>query len=362
MDFGEEIVRAVRRALGGPDFYGLRNMFRPIPRNAPKMKETPFNPPRRRKPKGESMVSGTLLLVFGSVCAVTFGIPALTGIIMSGADMAVPIMATVGRVFGALFVISLIPVFFGIRLRKRAKRFRLYMKVLDGRTHCTVSELAAAGGRKKQFIVKDLRKMIRAELFEEGYLDEQETCLITDYRTYIHYLEVARGARRRQEEEKREEEKWAKLEGGDALRETITEGNNYIREIRAANDALPEADISEKLDQLEEITSKIFEYVEQHPGKLPEIRKFISYYMPITLKLVKAYQSFGRHGFNTSEAEDSKLEIRGSIDTINNAYRNLLIKLMRTDIIDVSADISALKTILAQEGLTGDDFTAGPIG
>ena len=68
---------------------------------------------------------------------------------------------------------------------------------------------------------------------------------------------------------------------GAELKETIDEGKNYIRTIKEANAALPEEEISEKLDQLEIVTVKIFDYVEQHPEKLPEIRKFMCYYMPL---------------------------------------------------------------------------------
>jgi 5-bromo-4-chloroindolyl phosphate hydrolysis protein len=170
-------------------------------------------------------------------------------------------------------------------------------------------------------------------------------------------MKTMKNARRMQEEEERAK---SEAEGQDELKKTAAEGKNYIREIKAANDALPEADISEKLDMLERVTAKIFDYVEEHPEKLPEIRKFMSYYMPITLKLVNAYRRFDSHASSTSEAEGAKLEIRGTLDTINKAYRNLLTKLMRADILDVSSDISALETILAQEGLTENGFTAGP--
>jgi len=199
--------------------------------------------------------------------------------------------------------------------------------------------------------------MTDAGLFPEGYLDEQETCLMTDYNTYNQYLESMKSAKERQEAEKREQEKWANREDGAALKAAIDEGKNYIKTIKAANDALPEEEISEKLDQLELVTTKIFDYVEQHPEKLPEIRKFMSYYMPITLKLVTAYQRFDQGGTGTSEIEDAKLEIKGTLDTINKAYQNLLKKLMQADILDVSSDISALETILAQEGLTEDEIT-----
>jgi 5-bromo-4-chloroindolyl phosphate hydrolysis protein len=395
-DFGEEISRTIRRVLDDQDLYDLKNTvnramrkvseigrgaFYTDPRNAggfpplskdepePDVREpntygvyggrgtrdaTAVRPQYRKKPGGGgSLVPGTLFLVFGASFAGFFGTMALVGLVMDNVT-SFPFMNLIGNVFGVLFLASLVPFFHGIGLRKRVKRFRLYRKVLNGRTYCAIKEFAAAGGWGTKFIVKDLRKMIRAGLFEEGYLDEQESCFMTDYRTYNQYAEAMKSARMRQEEEERK--KSENPEDWDELKKAVAEGKNYIREIKAANDALPEADISEKLDLLEQSTAKIFDYVEQHPEKLPEIRKFMSYYMPITLKLVNAYRRFGAH---TSEAEDAKLEIRGAIDTINKAYRNLLTKLMQADILDVSSDISALETILAQEGLTGDDFANG---
>jgi 5-bromo-4-chloroindolyl phosphate hydrolysis protein len=392
IDFGEEIGRTVRHVLNSRDFYDLRNTINNAMRNIPGMGGGPFGGPFNgpygvggfprlskddgggagqgygrsqvgrqypRKSKGASFVPSTLFMVFGFIGAGVFGVPALVGIVLENTVGGIPAMEAVSQVFGVLFFVSLILAFRGICLRKRTKRFRLYLNVLNGRTYCTVRELAAAGGYSAKFIVKDLRKMIRAGLFEEGYLDDQKTCLMTDYETYNQYLETMKNAKERQEDEKREQEKWVGREGGSELKTAIDEGKNYIRAIKEANDALPEAEISEKLDQLEQVTGEIFRYVEQHPEKLPEIRKFMSYYMPITLKLVNAYQRYDRLGSDTSETESAKLEIKGTLGTINKAYRNLLKKLMQTDILDVSTDISALQTILAQEGLTEDDFTAG---
>ncbi len=387
-DFGEEISRTVRKVLNSQDFYDLKNTINCTMRNIPGMGGGPFfggpitdngfpplskeggqetwkngaygsqrgRPRHSKKNRGRRSVAGTLLLVFGFIGAFSSGLITLIGTAVEATIENIPGMEAVAVIFGVLFLISLAMIIAGFQLRKRSKRFQLYQKVLNGRTYCMVKELSAASGKETKFIVKDLRKMISAGLFTEGYLDEKETCLMTDYQTYTQYLETMKNVREQQETEKREQEKWANREGGAALKETIDEGKNYIRTIKAANDALPEAEISEKLDLLEIVTTKIFDYVEQHPVKLPEIRKFMCYYMPITLKLVKAYQKFDQHG--TSEIEATKLEIKGTLDTINKAYKNLLNKLMQADILDVSSDISALETILAQEGLTEDEITS----
>lgn len=52
----------------------------------------------------------------------------------------------------------------------------------------------------------------------------------------------------------------------------------------------------------------------------------------------------------------SKKEIEETIDTLNIAFEKLLDSIFRDTAWDVSTDISVLHTVLAQEGLTEDDF------
>ncbi|MBE6035931.1 MAG: 5-bromo-4-chloroindolyl phosphate hydrolysis protein [Clostridiales bacterium] len=383
IDFGEEISRTIRKVLNNQEFYDLKNTISRTMQNGQRMSRGPFyqepyNPrlskeyrsdagnygsfsdqgfrAQRKKSKGGSFLASTLLLVFGFIGAFISGLTAVVCMAVEASIGNVPALTVVGSSFGILFLASLGMVFTGFKIRNRTKRYQRYLKVLNGRTYCMIQELSKATGQEQKFIIKDLRKMIKAGLFTEAYLDEQDTCLMTDYKTYVQYLETMENVKAREEAEKRDQEKWAGREDGGILKDAIDEGKEYIRTIKAANDALPEEEISEKLERLENITSKIFEYVEQHPEKLPEIRKFMCYYMPITLKLVKAYQSFDEHGGNEGEIADAKAEIKKTLETINMAYQNLFKKLMQTDILDVSSDISALETILAQEGLTEESF------
>ena len=53
---------------------------------------------------------------------------------------------------------------------------------------------------------------------------------------------------------------------------------------------------------------------------------------------------------------NAKQEILDILDTVNHAFASLLDSLFQNDAIDISADISVLKTMLAQEGLTQNEF------
>ena len=88
----------------------------------------------------------------------------------------------------------------------------------------------------------------------------------------------------------RRKEEAQQLNSTDPLQSAIAEGRQYIRQIRAANDAIPGEEISQKIDELEIVTAKIFEYISKRPEKLPQIRRFMSYYLPTTSSTLSPYR------------------------------------------------------------------------
>ena len=100
--------------------------------------------------------------------------------------------------------------------------------------------------------------------------------------------------------------------------------------------------------------------MEAHPEKLSDIRKFISYYLPTTLKLLEAYRELDRKQIETSEAVSTKAEIRRALDNIILAFENLYADLMKEDLMDLSADISVLETMLSREGLMDSPAAGNP--
>ena len=129
-----------------------------------------------------------------------------------------------------------------------------------------------------------------------------------------------------------------------------------IEQIRQANDRLEGEVISNKMFRLEKVAGQIFDQVGEHPEKLPDIRRLMNYYLPTTLKLLKAYEEFENQPIQGDNIKTGKQQIEDTLDTINLAFENLLDQLFADDVLDVSSDISVLETMLKQEGLTGSEF------
>ena len=157
----------------------------------------------------------------------------------------------------------------------------------------------------------------------------------------------------REKERKQQEEA---LAGNPELAATIRQGREMIEQIRKANDEIEGEEISEKMFRLEKITGQIFEQIQEHPEKLPDVRRLMNYYLPTTLKLLSSYEDFEKQPIQGENIKNAKQQIERSLDTVNLAFENLLDQLFSDEALDVSSDISVLETMLKQEGLTGSEF------
>ena len=249
----------------------------------------------------------------------------------------------------------------GIRSVMRVGRFEKYLKALGSKTHCELNQLARMVGKSPKFVRKELKGMIDDGMFLEGHLDEEETSLITSDDSYVHYLEVKQkqAVQRQQEvaETKRQQDDAEEQKRDARVQEVLDRGNAFIRDIRACNDAIPGQEISDKISRMETLVRKIFDRVEEHPEVVPELKKLMDYYLPMTVKLLKAYADMDAQPVQGENIQNSKREIEATLDTLNTAFEKLLDSIFKTTALDVSSDISVLNTLLAQEGLTDDELT-----
>ena len=261
----------------------------------------------------------------------------------------------------------------GTGIRGRLKRFQLYKKRLEGKEYCELSVLGRTTGKSVRYLRKDLKKMIELGMFPEGHLDEKGTCLILTTRAYKQYLmmmeakarkeqeQAERAARKEEEEKKKEAAQEERFAGVDEerraqIKKIIKEGENYLYKFEMINERLTGEIISRKLSRLSLVTGRIFDFITEHPQKVGEIRKFMSYYLPTTEKLLNTYEELDTELVQGENILKAKKEIEDTLDTINFAFENLLDSLYEDTIMDISTDIAVLETMLAQEGLTEQEL------
>ena len=77
----------------------------------------------------------------------------------------------------------------------------------------------------------------------------------------------------------------------------------------------------------------------------------MNYYLPTTEKLLDAYIDLDKQPEIGENIPKTKREIEETVDTINDAFENLLDSLFEEVAWDISSDISVMKTMMEQDGL-----------
>ena len=139
-----------------------------------------------------------------------------------------------------------------------------------------------------------------------------------------------------------------KTTGNPELDKMVSEGQKALDEMRRLNDSIQDAAISAQIDRLEQVSGKIFRQVQKDPTQLPQIRKFMSYYLPTTLKLLRAYDDMSHQGVQGENITGTMERVRGMMGTIVTAFERQLDSLFGDQALDISTDITVLDNMKSE--------------
>ena len=302
--------------------------------------------PVSRRPAGT--VSGIVMIAAGICWTAGFGFTALAALLFWGASVGVLLLAGISGA-GICSMIA------GNKIRDRIKRFKNYLRIMKGNEFYKISDIAAKTDGKPEAVSRDLKKMIDKKMFLEGHIDDTGKWFIGNDDTFEQYIEARDRFRNRTKEEAEESRRRAdESEEQRKLREVLEKGQTSIDTIRSAKSGITDISVLQDLDDIENIVTKIFKRVEEKPSLLPDIRKFMDYYLPTTIKLVNVYSDFEKKNVQSEDVAAAKNEIEQTLGNIETAFGKLLDELYQDTVMDVSTDISVLNSMFERDGLTDD--------
>lgn len=301
-------------------------------------------------------VASVLNTVFGSIgLGVGASLALVSLILLTSGGTWLP----VGIVTAVILGVSTSMMSRGAKQRGLIKRAQRYMQICGTKMYADIDEIALQTGNSSKFVRKDLKKMLRKGMFPEGHLDRQETCFMLSNEVYRQYTETAEAFRMREqmkaestrqktiEEEAQEIKNQQEVE----LNAMMAEGMTYIQKLRALNEAIPGAEITSQLSQLESLLRQIFDRVKEHPEQMNRMHKLMEYYLPTTVKLMEAYVQFEKVENPGQDIRDAKAEIQKTLGIINEAFTELLNNLFQDEVFDATTDAQVLQAMLSREGL-----------
>ena len=172
-------------------------------------------------------------------------------------------------------------------------------------------------------------------------------------------LEKKRAREKREQEKNKPAAKTAapKKSYGPEVDPIIQEGNRALSEMGRLYMSIKDPEVRQKINEIMRITDKITQDAIADPSDIPQIRKFMNYYLPTTIKLLNAYDRMSSQGIEGENLDKSMKNINEMLDAAIVAYKKRLDSLFANQALDIETDIDVMNTMLAREGLAGNkDF------
>ena len=148
------------------------------------------------------------------------------------------------------------------------------------------------------------------------------------------------------------------LSGNGEADAVIAKGQEMLHTIRAENDAITDEVLSGQMDELERLCVQIFTTVAEKPQKAPQIRKFMNYYLPTTLKMLASYRTMNDRGVSVTDMTEARATTIRGMGMVLTACQKQLDNLYKDTLLDVSTDMDVLEQMLKRDGLTDDELGA----
>jgi len=285
---------------------------------------------------------GKVLITIGAIIAGVFTIASLSSLgdllywlfdgdlrsfLGSLLEELLPLLCFAGGGLGCLWA--------GLRRRKKVRRYRNYLAMIGRQKVVSVSSLAAASGRPVHKTREDLAEMLDAGLFPQGFLDYGGDRLVLS------------GDGLKEEAPAREEPAAQPKAAPQAQPE-----HDILSEIKEVNDDIDNEKLSAQIDRVGVITAKILDCQRSDPEKAPQLHSFLSYYLPTTLKILRAYARLEDQEVAGENITAAMQRIEGMMDKVVEGFERQLDQLFQGDVMDITTDVEVLERMLAKDGLS----------
>lgn len=303
------------------------------------------------------LVFGALSLGFGFAgigFSMTHGLLSMATIVLE--SIFLPLTVVSGVIFGT-----------GRAAGNRVRRLKEYAGVWGESSFIMLNDLKNSTGYAMKRIQKDIHFLLNRRLIPYARLDESRTCLMLTKEAGDQYDAAVRS--RREREQREEQMRSAQSDLGDNNQtdvkqkrpEEMTEeekkmyklqqtGGSYLKELRERKARIQTPEVSEKLDRLELLLSRIFVCMKEYTENISQADRLMEYYLPSVMKLVRVYEDMERQPIQSVNIIKTRMEIAESLDTVNQALESMYDDMFQDVAMDISSDIKVLETMLAKDG------------
>ena len=224
-------------------------------------------------------------------------------------------------------------IFSAVKSKQAARRYVKYLAIIGTNEAVNISTIAMKAEVTEKRAMKDLQNMIdKGMLGSTAYLNKE-----------LGYLFMSTQA----DDELRKAKAAAEMKARQAAVKKEAESyDDILQQIRDINAQIPDPVMTEKIESIENITRDIFKAIERDPSKRRKADRFMSYFLPTTLKLLDSYKNLQDASVEGENISGSKQSIELAMDTIVDGFKKQLDDLYKSDAFNIDAEIDAMTKMM----------------
>ena len=231
----------------------------------------------------------------------------------------------------------------GILTKRAMQRYTAYLAIIGPNEAMEIETVAKKVGVSRKQAERDLKKMIEKGYFgEAAYINKELGYIFMSSRADEELARAREAAMKKTREASKKE----------AVKQNAEAYDQILAKIRDLNDRIPDAAMTEKISQIESITREIFRAVEQQPEKRGKIDRFMSYFLPTTLKLLESYANLEKTNIDGKNINQSMRSIEIAMDTVVDGFKHQLDELYKSDAVSIETEIDVLTKMINRETAT----------
>lgn len=127
-----------------------------------------------------------------------------------------------------------------------------------------------------------------------------------------------------------------------------------IEKMKDISTRLENKELVANVQKICEISNNIIESVDKKPEKIKNIRNFLNYYLPVTMKILERYDEIENQNLQTDESKQFMKSVQDMIVKIKDAFEKQLSNIYQVEMVDTNADLKVFETMLKTDGFIDD--------
>ncbi len=122
-----------------------------------------------------------------------------------------------------------------------------------------------------------------------------------------------------------------------------------LKKLSALEDSIKDTDVKNEIMELVTLANKIMRFSKEKD--IDKLKNFYKYYIPESIKIVKAFKDIEQSGLMLESVNNLKNEIKKALETTNKGLTKLLESILKDDFFELKAQMKVLESELKFDGL-----------